>query len=320
MSMTRREFIVGVAGIGILPTLADASDLEILSGDAFGSSWRLVTDGKDDLAQIRLILAAVFERINTQMSPYLADSAVSRFNASTSVEWQDMPSDVCHVASKAMTYAEVTNGAFDPTVGPIVARYGFGPIKGAPGRYTDISVDQNAIRKAASYLTLDLCGIAKGFALDEAVNALEMAGIVNALLEVGGEVKAIGPHPDERSWKVAISDPTSDALQAYTIIDPGQLALCTSGHAVNGLARPISTSHVIDPLTGAPASTVLASVSVLAGSAIQADAMATALCAAGPVRGIELAERLGVSALFIIEGPDGPYDVMTGRFADHVVM
>ena len=104
------------------------------------------------------------------------------------------------------------------------------------------------------------------------------------------------------------------------LVAPGGQALATSGHAVNGVAAPISVSHIINPSLQRPADTDLASVSVLAPKAIEADALATALCAAGSDKGISLAQRLDISALFILRRGGETSDVMTGRFGERVLV
>jgi thiamine biosynthesis lipoprotein len=266
------------------------------------------------------MIEAVVSTVDRQMSPYDASSDLSLFNAEHGLVWQKMPPAVCYVTAQALRIARLTNGAFDPTVGPIVARYGFGPIKGGDGSFTQIEARATALRKATPQLTLDLCGIAKGYALDQIAATLRRAGVGNALIEVGGEVKAIGRHPSGRHWSVAIADPGAVDFKARRIVALDGRALATSGHAANGLSGSIATSHIIDARNKKPASTLLLSVSVLSETAIEADALATAFCAAGPVAGKALAFRLDADALFVVETSDGAKDVMTGRFAEHILI
>ncbi len=320
MPMTRRTMILGLLGSSLGSASASASGVQIDGGFAFGSSWRITTDDSTDLARIRPTVEAIIAEVDSQMSPYRKASDLSVFNAAGAQVWHPMPPALCHVAAQALRIAKLTDGAFDPTVGPTVSRYGFGPIKGGLGHFSGIAATATALRKTAPHLTLDLCGIAKGYALDRIAGALSRAGVVNALVEIGGEVKALGRHPSGRPWNVAIADPTAAGFRTQRIIDPGQFALATSGHAANGLRGPLGTSHIIDPHHGKPASTVLLSVSVLAATAIQADALATAFCAAGPEAGVALARRLKVAALFVMEGTRKPSEVTTGRFANHILV
>lgn len=320
MVIDRRSVIFGFTATGLGLAHKAMAGVHSVGGHAFGSSWRVVAQDDIDFVQIITTVDAVVAQINRDMSPYQADSHLSVFNVGKARAWHNLPTALCHVASEALHIAELTDGAFDPTIGPIVSGLGFGPIKGSTGHYSDIKARSNAIRKGASNLTLDLCGIAKGYALDQIAESLRSRGITNALIEMGGEVLALGRHPDGRAWQVAVVDPNPVPFSAHRIVAPGPLALATSGHAANGLSVPISTSHIVDPLSGRSAATSLASVSVLAPTAIHADAFATALCAAGPLNGPALAHRLNLSALFITDGVDAAPEIITGAFARHILI
>ena len=317
MPITRRAMTFGLLGTGVALAAHAGRRLQTMGGPAFGSSWRISLPNDVDAAPLRPGIEAILARVDAEMSPYRPTSDLSRFNRSSSADWQPMPPALCTVSAAALDIARLTHGAFDPTVGPTVSRFGFGPIQGGSGSYRNISVASGALRKTNPGLTLDLCGIAKGYALDRVAAFLTDAGVANALVEIGGEVRALGLHPQGRDWQVAIADPRANTFAPLKIIRSGRLALATSGHAANGLHGPLSTSHIIDPHTGHPASTTLLSVSVLAPDAMQADALATALCAAGPDAGIDLARRLDLAALFAIDGAD---DIATGAFPNHVMV
>lgn len=320
MDLNRRAMMIGLAAFGLgLPRVAHAS-AQITGGDAFGSTWRTVAEIGADMPFVQSVTGDIIEEIDAAMSPYRATSDLARFNASRRTDWQTLSPSFCHVAQAACDIAKLTHGAFDPTIGPIVGRFGFGPISGGSGDYRDIGIDDDAIRKATPDLTLDLCGIAKGYALDRIVDEMLEMNVDAALVEVGGEARGIGQHPDGRDWQVAIADPFANPFQAHRIVAPRSLALATSGHSANGLFRRTTTSHIIDPATARPTSTTLASVSVLAPTGLEADALATALCAVGPNAGIAMARDLGIAALFITDGSTTPPEVMTGGFSNHVLV
>jgi thiamine biosynthesis lipoprotein len=305
------------SGVGLaLPAWAGS---RIASGQAFGGHWRLITADKQAAQRAVPIVETVVDDVTRRLSPYLPDSEVSRFNAAQDRDWQEMSEPACRVVREALRIARLSAGAFDPTVGPAVSRYGFGPIIGASGRYDDIVVAKGAICKKAPGLTLDLCGIAKGYALDRISAGLTHSGIDDAMIEIGGEVRALGRHPDGRAWKIGIEDPLSEGSALHCIVTPGALSLATSGHAANGLRKPAKTSHIIDPGTDRPARMSVASVSVLAPTGMEADAMATALCARGARVGIALAQKLGVPALFLTDESEAPAEVVTGGFEAHIV-
>lgn len=321
MVLTRRLFALGTLTFGTLACPAmfrnAYAGTHVWQGRAFGSTWRYV--GAEPLTSEALTgIEDIVAEVDEQMSPYRDSSDLSRFNAHHGDGWQAMPSALCNVAGRALEIARFTAGAFDPTVGPAVNRFGFGPIQGANGRFEDILVEGDALAKRDVALTLDLCGLAKGYALDRIMQALLLHGAGDFLLELGGEVRTQGCHPSGRDWRIAIEDPTVDAVGVQFILVPRGQALATSGHHANGLSGPIPTSHIINPRIQRPVAQFAASVSVLADTAMQADALATALTAMGP-QGPDFAERQGISALFIVAQSSPQTHITTGTFATHIL-
>lgn len=319
MLISRRHMMFGLAVAGVGLAQPASAKGHIITGLAFGSGWRMEVESIEEMHTANSVIKRIVADVDQEMSPYKNTSALSQFNAARTTDWQPMPAAMCTVAIKALRIADLSNSAFDPTVGPLVSRFGFGPIKGGAGLYKDINVKPNSIKKNTSDLTLDFCGIAKGYALDLVASELARLGLRNAIIEIGGEVATLGRHPDGRPWQVGIVDPNSSDFAVRHIVEPRGLALATSGHSANGISGPISSSHIIDPRIGRPAATTLASVSVLASTAMEADALATALCAAGLGTGVTLAKRLGVSALFIADNSQAENAVMTGKFDAHIV-
>ncbi len=319
MMLNRRDMILGLAAVGVILPHAASAATQLIGGPAFGSTWRLVTNNQIDPTLVRSTVQELIDQTDMEMSPYRRASDLSRFNGSDRTEPQEMPSALCDVTAKALAIAQLTNGAFDPTVGPIVGRHGFGPISGATGAFKDITVRGSTITKASPNLTLDLCGIAKGYALDKIIMRLSAIGATSALVEIGGEVMTLGHHPDGREWQVAVADPFAGQVRVSRVVAPQGYALATSGHAANGVYGPVGTSHIIDPRQLRPTSTSLGSVSVLADTAMKADAFATALCAAGTEDGVALAQQLGIAALFITDGTSAPAGITTGAFAEHLI-
>lgn len=323
MQPTRRQILIGSAAAMVcgLRPLAALAGTHSIGGPAFASHWRITLTRKDTAKadRIRDAVTAIVESVDRAMSPWRGDSDLSRFNASPSTGWFPASTATCTVVAESLAVAGLTGGAFDPTVGPLVRRFGFGPITGAAATPRAISVAPAAIRKTAPGQTLDLCGIAKGFALDRIAERLAGMRIDSALIDLGGEVRALGAHPDGRDWQVGIEVPGTHPLAIQRIIAPGGQAVATSGHAAQGHTGRAALSHIIDPATGRPADQTLAAVTVLADTAMRADALATALTGLGARGGPALARRAGISALFLIPAPTGLAEVMTGRFADHLV-
>ncbi|MFN3224871.1 MAG: FAD:protein FMN transferase [Hyphomicrobiales bacterium] len=318
MALSRRSFLAGSAALGLSSAFPSHASSFAFGGQAFGSTWRLTGGPNLEEARLRPLIEAVIQRVDRQMSPWRTDSDISRFNARPITDWQALPRDVCRVVSASIDVAQATGGAFDPTVGPAVARFGFGRIEGGSGSFAAIDVREDAARKTQPDLTLDLCGIAKGHALDEIMQILRHEGVTSALVELGGEVAAIGEHPAGRPWQVAVDRSGQRQLTAHRIVAPRHLALASSGHTPNGHRGRIALSHLIDPHRQRPAEQSLASVSVLGATAMQADALATALTVLGPDHGIDHAQENSIAALFLEQTPSGFRETMTGSFADHV--
>lgn len=322
MTLTRRDMIIGMGALAFaapMPVCA-GNNVQILDGPAFGTAWRLVLPAGADADAARRTVMETVGKIDAAMSPWRPDSEISRFNRSTRTGWQDASAEICTVAAEALAVARLTGGTFDPTVGPLVARFGFGPITGSLGRADAIACRRGALRKSDPGLTLDLCGIAKGYALDRIAARLGLQGIGNALVELGGEVRALGRHPSGRPWQVAIERPGGRSFAAQRIITPGSLALATSGHAPQGSNGPRGQiSHLIDPVNNRPALSALAAVSVLAPTGCRADALATALTVLGPKRGPGMARRLKIPALFLILRDHGVYEIATAGFDRHIL-
>ncbi|MDF1873648.1 FAD:protein FMN transferase [Vannielia sp.] len=309
---TRRHFL-GLGGAALLaPGMAWADGVETISGAAFGTTWHLAGPSGRGLPQLRPAIEAAFGEVDRQMSPWRGDSEISGFNAGPEGGHR-VSADTARVAAASLALAQESGGRFDPTVGPLVARWGFGPISGSGPDWRGLAVEQNTIVKHTAGLTLDLCGIAKGWALDRAVRLARAAGHENLLLDLGGELAAIGTHPAGRAWRVAVENPIGDGpAPAVLRLADGQ-AVATSGTQAQGYGAGARTySHIIDPVQQEPTEGALKSVTVLAPTAMQADGWATALFAAGAEAGPALARLRHIAALFLVDTPEGLQQLRTG--------
>ncbi len=318
MALTRRRLLVLGTGALLATTMpALASDTVRLSGRAFGTTWHLRLRGDGETEALGRNLAALLERIDRSMSPFRADSALTKFNASGTGRYEIDP-DFAVVTTEALRMAVLTDGAFDPSVGPDVGRYGFGPIHGTRfGTYVGFNGDGRTIAKLDNRLTLDLCGIAKGYALDLMVDCIEEAGYRDFVAELGGEVVARGTDFGGMPWRIGIADPLGSG-GLHAVVEIGELALATSGDAVNAYSvAGRRYSHIIDPRTDEPVQNSVASVSVLADTAMAADALATALMVMGPEAGVPFAEAHALPVLYLLRTSDGLGEVASSSFDTH---
>lgn len=318
---TRRALLGGLAAVGATAALTpltawarrDTLDLDL---PAMGTRFRLVVAGgrgawgRVDLPRLKRDIQDVLAGTEADFSPFRGDSALMRFNAATTPDWQTVPPHFARVLERAMALRARTDGAFDPAVGRLVEAWGFW---GAPRRLTsdarpevalgDFALDGARARKSTPELAADLCAIAKGDALDRVCARVRDAGLDNVMAELGGEIKAFGPGPDGRGWRIGVENPTGGHLARVRL--DGR-AIATSGDYVKFFtAGTDRLGHIVDPRTGRPTGGALALVSVIADDAATADAWATALYARGAEHGPALARTRGVAALFARRGTHG---------------
>lgn len=208
----------------------------------------------------------------------------------------------------ALAVARESEGAFDPTVGHTVETRGFnreyrtGQLvrtslePGGPVTYRDVHLDPD--RKTITLLRpliLDLGAVAKGLAVDLA--ARELQPFANFAIDAGGDLYLGGRNPNGEPWSIGIRHPRRDN-ELIDSIRVSDRAVCTSGDYERPASDEAGGHHILDPRTGVSAQTV-ASVTVVAATAILADAVATAAFVLGPAAGIRLFERLGVDGLII---------------------
>ncbi|MGI9507960.1 MAG: FAD:protein FMN transferase [Geminicoccaceae bacterium] len=305
-----------------------ADDVVSLGGRTMGTTYhvKLVEPPAGiDTELLAREIDDVLARVNQQMSTYLPTSELSRFNDAEVESWTPVSMDTLDVVEQSLRVNAVTNGAFDPTVGPIVDLWGFGPggshervpsdaeihaVSDAVG-FAKVESQSGAapmIRKHAAGVRLDFSGVAKGFGVDKVAEHLTGAGIKDYLVEVGGELRASGHGPEGRAWRVGIEKPTLTSDDVQHVVDLGNgEALATSGNYRIFFERDGQRfSHIIDPTRGRPVEHDLASVSVIANTTLEADALSTSLLVLGPEEGMALAERLDIQAYFIV-GRDGSF-------------
>lgn len=308
----------GYANAAAAPRRADPATLQQLGGQTMGTTWSLRFDNPRmlPLDAVRSAVEAALARVVTQMSHWVPDSDLGRFNRAPAGSVHRLAPEFAQVLACALRWAKVSGGALDPTVGPLVALWGFGP-EGNPDQpapatdaihrtlarcgWQRLRFDAaDATLQQPGGLTLDFSGIAKGFAVDHVVEGLQALGLVNLLVEIGGELRGIGHRPGAAAWTVQIAAP-EDGIDPALLppIALADMAVATSGDRWHRRAHHGRRwSHTIDPRTGEPVGHGLASVSVLHAQCMQADALATVLTVLGPVAGPAFAEAQDIAALF----------------------
>lgn len=257
---------------------------------------------------------SLLEVFNLSHSTYIPESEISRFNREALLKYESP--FFYPVLERSKEIYEKTGGAFDPTIGPLVNAWGFGP-EGVqtpdPARvdsllhlvnFDSIFFDTVAVCKMMKGMKLDFSAIAKGYGVDVVAQFLKTRGIDNLFVEIGGEVYAEGVNERGKPWAVGVNYPTTNIEQqqaAMAIIPLENQAIATSGNYRNYYEKDgVKYSHTISPTTGYPVTHSLLSASVFAPDCMTADAYATAFMVLGVKEAIAIDEREDEIAIYLI--------------------
>jgi thiamine biosynthesis lipoprotein len=294
-----------------------------LSGATMGTRYSAVFYAAEviDQGALQAELQQAVDRVDRQMSTWQADSDLMRLNAAPPGHWVELPEELLWVMATALQIGEQSGGAFDIGVGALVSACGFGPQAAAeqlppqPPRARD-ALELDVPRRAArthSRISLDLNGIAKGFAVDQLARCLQKHGVYNFLVGIDGEMRAAGHKPDGSAWAVALEKPLRGRREVLGALELTDASIATSGDYRHWRERDgTSVSHTMDPHSGAPLVSTLTSVSVICTSCMYADAWATALLVLGVEAGSRVAREQGLSAIFVVREGDALREVLVG--------
>lgn len=302
-----------------------------LTGETMGTSYHitLVADaGKPlglDQAGMQAALYSELETINYHMSTYSPDSELMRLNAAPAGEWFAISLPLEEVLELSQSISAASSGAFDITVGPLVNLWGFGADKSedrvpaeadidaakAVVGYQKLEVGKKGALKQGD-IKLDLSAIAKGYGVDWIARFIAAKGISNYMVEIGGEVRVAGVNAEGKPWRIAIEQPSELQQGVHKVVSLSDVGMATSGDYRNYFEQDGKRySHTIDPVTGYPINHALASVTVIAKTAAEADGWATAINVLGPDKGMEVANREKLAVYMIVKEKDG----FSGRYS-----
>lgn len=314
-------------------TCSDGSHVRVhLHGPAMGTRWSVACDvARDHDSQLlHASLQAAVKQVDAQMSPWKPDSALMRLNRAGVEVWVDLPAEILQVLARASEISRLSAGAFDPAVGDLVDAWGFGSARDTPhaaairaardhprcALHQGLELDPGAGRaRKRARLRIDLCGIAKGYAVDRMVAVLQRHRVEHALAALDGELRALGGQVSGQPWPVALESPQAGRRAAHGVIELQDLAVATSGDYRRSVqVGGARLAHTMDGRRVGPVHNAVASVTVLAATCMDADAWATALLVAGPGEGLALAHRLGLEALWLLRRDGKLVEVGLGRF------
>lgn len=296
-------------------------------GNIFGTYYNIRYEGSEDLHQ------AIKDRLqdfDNSLSMFNENSVISKINRNEDVVTDSLFE---HMFCEAQAISQLSNGAFDITVAPLVNAWGFGTsqVKGerleVRGKidslkafvgYRNIQLEGQTLLKKDERIVLDASAIAKGYACDVIAQLLRQHGVENLLVDIGGEVVVKGHNDKGNAWRVGITRPTIDATGAekelQEVIASTDLCMATSGNYLqyyfqDGQRR----SHTIDPRSGYPVEHSLLSATVVASSCMRADALATACMVLGAEKALEMIEQTTDAACYLIVAKDEELYVMKSQ-------
>ncbi|WP_241492037.1 FAD:protein FMN transferase [Pseudomonas sp. TTU2014-080ASC] len=296
--------------------------VEEFSGPTMGSTYTIKYVRSSDspsLEQLKAETQAILAEVDKQMSTYRPDSIIEQFNDAPAGSCQAMPAPVFKLIDTGRELNALSDGAFDLTLEPLLNLWGFGPKARAE------KVPDSEALTAAKALTgmqhlrrqgdelckdndvqVDFNSIAAGYTVDLIIQRLAELGINSTLVEVTGELKAIGKKPDGNPWRIALEAPQTDQRVAQRIIELDGYGVSTSGDYRNYFEENGKRySHTLDPITGAPITHKLAAVTVIDPSTLRADGLSTLLMVLGTERGMAFAELHDVAAFFVTRSDSG---------------
>ncbi|MGI1678262.1 MAG: FAD:protein FMN transferase [Cellvibrionaceae bacterium] len=263
----------------------------------------------------------VLDAVNQSMSTYISTSELSILNDDKTGEWLSVSPTLAFVLSKAIEIGELSVGALDVTIGPLVNLWGFGSnnsVITAPSdeeikllesviglNKLEFNFSDSTLKKPVG-MQIDLSSIAKGYGADAIAEFFLQSGYENYLIEVGGEIVTKGRNTHGQKWRIGVEKPALDHQGVQQAIAVSGKGIATSGDYRNYFEQDgVRFSHIIDPRTGYPVKNSLASVTVIAETGAIADGLATAFTVLGEQKSFELARQHDIAVYAIIRRDNG---------------
>jgi thiamine biosynthesis lipoprotein len=260
----------------------------------------------------------LIDELEQKMSLNIKGSEINQVNNSAGKKGVEVSIDTYRVIDRALNYAKLSQGYFDPTIGPVVKLWGIGSeeqqipskdeladkLKLVNYKQVKLNPEIKSISLATAGMILDVGGIAKGYAADKVIELLKGQGVKSAYISLGGNVSVLGAKPDGSDWKVGIQDPKAKTRgEVIGIVNVKDKTVVTSGNYERYFIEDgVRYHHILNPQTGYPARNGVISATIVAKSSFDADALSTAVYILGVEQGLQLVNTLdGVEAILITE-------------------
>ena len=305
----------------IVSTSCAEKEFHEFSGETMGTNYTIKYSATfSNQSNNKNKVNQVLDNINNQMSTYISDSEISRFNTFNDTTWFAISDEFAYVIASSFKYYKISNGLYDITIMPLVNLWGFGPeiFLDIPSKtQTDsvlqfvsqdlIEIDGNKIRKKDPRVQIDLSSIAKGYAVDQIIEILDYE---NIMVEIGGEIRTLS---NGKLWRIGVSTPSignfNDDIEYIVSITNHSLA--TSGNYRNFYVDDNKNfyHHEINPLSGYPIQSNLGSISILTTtSCMEADGLSTALYMMDTKEVKNVLDRSNFEGLMIVQNEDGSFE------------
>ncbi|MCE8535394.1 FAD:protein FMN transferase [Ruegeria pomeroyi] len=295
-----------------------------LSGDTMGTTYHITAIGEDlDPEALGAAVEATLADVNAKMSNWDPKSEVSTFSARADTAPMQVSPEFVTVIGAANEVHEKSGGKFDITLGPLIELWGFGPRKPEDpipsdseitaalegvGQARLLTLDQatSTLAKARPETGINLSAIAKGYGVDAVAETLRGFEIDDYMVEIGGDLVTRGKNDKGEAWRIGIERPHHGAQSVQLVVPVSDYSMATSGDYRNYFEHEGQRySHILDPVTGRPVTHRTTSVTVIADSAMMADAWATAMLVLGLDQGLKVAEAHKLAVFFIERDAQG---------------
>ena len=301
-----------------LTACTQKSELSLIQGFAQGTTYHITIDLHDQskLSIIEDEIKQEFLRLDQEISNYRSDSRIEKFNANLTTEIQETSEEIVHLIEIARKISTSTEGCYDITMKPLFDLWGFKKdvfhfpsdeeleqTRSLIGMDKLETIDKNHLRKTIPNLRVDLSSLGQGYSVARIASIIESHHITNYLVEIGGELKTRGKKPNGNSWRIAMEKPisTERKVEKIAVFETGEpMSLMPSGtyrHFFDSNGKRYS--HILDARTGKPIEHHTALANAFMADSTLADAWSTALLCVGSQKGLELANKEGIAALFV---------------------
>ncbi|MCD9513594.1 FAD:protein FMN transferase [Photobacterium carnosum] len=338
MKMFLIRAVVVVTALLALAGCGDQRQQITINGSTMGTYYSIKIINQDGLPTTKVIQQEIdrrLELVNDQMSTYRPQSELSLFNQSPANKPFPVSAATAKVITEALRISNISHGAYDVTVGPVVNLWSFGPEarpesiptdKDVTTRLSEVGYQHlqvlagNQLVKDEAKLYVDLSSIAKGYGVDVVADYLkDDLHVKNFMVDVGGELRLQGKNQANVLWRIAVEKPVENERAVQEILQVGNMAIATSGDYRNYFdENGVRYSHLINPKTGRPIDNHVVSVTVIASSCMTADAYATTFSVMGEDESIALANQENIPVMLIVKTKDGFIEYKSKTFEQYV--